>query len=108
MYSLEGKQLTREEVRVIAAEAHVWQKCADLRGTDLCKTNLIGADLRETDLEGATFSGARLDNAIEVFFCLHLLVSAWGASLNRVQQEMPMPISAVLHVPSRSDTYMSD
>src|SRR5712692_11456273 len=49
MYPLEGKQLAREEIRVIVAEAHVWQK---------------QADLREADLEGANLSGARLGNAI--------------------------------------------
>src|SRR5437763_8383574 len=53
MYPLEDKQLTREEVRIIVAEAHVWQKRADLRRADLRQTNLIGADLREADLEGA-------------------------------------------------------
>jgi hypothetical protein len=46
-YPYEDKQLTREEVRVIVAEAHVWQKRADLRRADLRKTNLIGADLRD-------------------------------------------------------------
>jgi hypothetical protein len=31
IYPLEGQQLTREEVRIIVAEAYVWQKRADLR-----------------------------------------------------------------------------
>jgi uncharacterized protein YjbI with pentapeptide repeats len=64
IYPLEGQQLTREEVRIIVAEAHVWQKRADQRRADLRQTNLIGADLREADLEGANLSGARLDNAV--------------------------------------------
>ncbi|OLE17202.1 MAG: hypothetical protein AUI36_36765 [Cyanobacteria bacterium 13_1_40CM_2_61_4] len=79
MYSLEGKQLTREEVRVIVAEAHVWQKRADLRRTDLSKTNLIGADLREADLERANLSGTRLDNAI----LLHAVLE--GANMQNAQ-----------------------
>ena len=55
MYPLEGKQLTREEVRVMVAEAHVWQKRADLRRADLRNANLIGTDLREADLHEKRF-----------------------------------------------------
>ncbi len=64
MYPLEGKHLTREEIRVIVAEAHVWQKRADLRRLDLRNANLIGADLREADLQEANLSGARLENEL--------------------------------------------
>ena len=63
IYPYEDKQLTREEVRVIVAEAHIWQKRSDLRWADLRMTNLIGADLREADLHEANLSGTRLENA---------------------------------------------
>ena len=58
IYPYEETQLTCEEVRVIVAEAHVWQKRADLRWVDLRKTNLIGADLRD--------KSHRLSNSISI------------------------------------------
>ena len=45
IYPLKGKQLTREEVRILVAEAHVLQKRADLRGVFLGQANLSGTRL---------------------------------------------------------------
>ena len=50
IYPYEDKQFTREEVRIIVDEAHVWQKRVGLRRADLRKTHLCDANLVEANL----------------------------------------------------------
>ncbi len=58
IYPYEDKPLTREEVQVIVAEAHVWQKRADLRGANLQEANLSNTHLECANLEDANLRRA--------------------------------------------------
>ncbi len=82
---LEGRQFTREEIRVMVAVAHVWQKRADLR-----RANLQEADLSQAHLEVAKLETAGIRGAVKrgIYLSQANLQGATSTELQRTRGSM--------------------